>query len=316
MLNLPNTSEKWPFKAFTGCRGATIISDSPSRGCDINSKIQNNVRLPWPVGPAGAMEGPSPVVFVLLRPDTDHKSHRSRSVLQPCGQQGGGVSSNAAALWLCHRPVHVPAPRSAKSHICLSGVSGEEGTGRAAHFQPPAVSLLRLKEDDTGAPTPLHSHTFLFITEKQQILSLSQPGRIFSISKLNSFPPHQIRAGSKFNHGQSWPFPSSAGLPRCPSHDGRRVLGNVQTKMNLCCNVMRIAWAVIVIIARHKLKSRTCVTPAISRHYVGKHGLIADRHLLTPSVIEEVVELLKALRGGAQHLIRAFLCLLRWFDFT
>lgn len=30
--------------------------------------------------------------------------------------------------------------------------------------------------------------------------------------------------------------------------------------------------------------------------------------LLTPSVIEEVVKLLKALKGGAQHLIRAFLC--------
>lgn len=77
-----------------------------------------------------------------------------------------------------------------------------------------------------------------------------------------------------------------------------------------------LAWAVIVIIARHKLKSITCLTPAISCHYVGKHALIADSFLLTPNVIEEVVELLKALKGEDEHLIRAFLCLRRWFDFT
>lgn len=48
------------------------------------------------------------------------------------------------------------------------------------------------------------------------------------------------------------------------------------------------------------------MTPTISCHYVGKHALIADRCLVTPSVIEEVVKLLKALKGGAGHLIGAF----------
>lgn len=233
---------------------------------------------------------------------------------------GSRVVEWAATPWLCHRPLHVPAARSEKSHICLSGVSGEEGTGRAAHSQPPAVSLLRWKGDDTRAPAWLHSHTFLFISEKQQILSLSQPGRIFSISRasLKSASDQRRRHTECFQSGvKGQPLTElTMSSLAAISRDGRGVLGNVHTRMNSCCNVMSIAWAVIVIIARHKLKRITCVTPAISRHYVGKHGLIADGCVLTPSVIEEVVELLKALRGGAQHLIRAFLCLLRWFDFT
>lgn len=61
------------------------------------------------------------------------------------------MSSNSPVGDSGRPAVHVPAPRSAKSPICLSGVSGEEGSrgaAPAARVPLPAEFWLRLKRDD------------------------------------------------------------------------------------------------------------------------------------------------------------------------
>lgn len=216
----------------------------------------------WPVEPAGfdlqsnqEWRRVSPPLFsILLRSDTDHKTQWSRTILQPRGQRAAGVSSHTAALWLRHRPVHVPAPRSAESHICLSGVSGEEGTRRfalPAQFSASRCVFVEIKEGRHESPhVAAESRISLYCYKTSQPSLAKCRSTLCRSQKESSQPPQPFyffflpKSLSFCIRLEKWMWclecfqskvkgrpPTELTIsilccpPRCPSHDGRGVWG-------------------------------------------------------------------------------------------